>query len=367
MSIQKVDRTINCNFCNKEISDLIECEQKTYGNDLNEIRVTNKLDIQELDKTQLPDSGVSFNKDFDEASSIKSKNLDGDYIKARDSIDSLATKIRELNILINDPEYFLHEYFLDIRNKIDKEREEFKAKIDDHYLQLIEKINDIENSLKPLERLNDNFHKEVTSFEKRLFHLNSELDQCLEKDWEKVEFEAKFQQLKLEQIKNNLKNELLEYKSYSFLNSYLNFSNIKQLQTEVTKKVQLPKIGNFEFKLCNFSRFTESVSVHKDRLFIFNNTRWILRYQNKDGKYLGCRLQFLPNINSFESLEYSFSFRLVNFLNPSRICEHKFKQKERNSGEFKGKDCSSFQDIKENGFYDSENDSVHLIVKIELP
>lgn len=353
MNLPNINKTSECKICNKTYSDPIIPEfghNKICGKDLNEIKVVNKMNIK---CKELEDS-------------IKSIDLDGDFIKARQSIENLTAKIHELNILIKDPDHFLHEYFSNLRHKIDIEREEFKAQIDEHYLGLIEKVNNIESSLKPLNRSTNSIQQELTCFEKRIFYLNTELASCLEKDWEKVEFEAKFQQMKLEQIKNELKSELLEDTSYSFLNSYLNFGNIEQIQLKTINKAELPKTGNFEFKLCNFSKFSESVGGHKDKVFIFNKMRWILRYQNKDGKYLGIRLQFLPNKDTMESLKYAFSFRLINFENPSKTCEHRFKLKERSSGEFKGKDCSSFKEITESGFYDAENDSMRLVVQIEL-
>ena len=52
---------------------------------------------------------------------------------ARDSCEILQSILDEAKLLSNDPVYFVHEFFSDLKNEIDQKKEEYVEKIEEKY------------------------------------------------------------------------------------------------------------------------------------------------------------------------------------------------------------------------------------------
>ena len=73
-----------------------------------------------LEKTELEKlfAGIDFGNEFD--------NL-------KQRLHEFNEALTKLKSTVNDPDYYISEHFLDLRNQIDLERELCKKQIDDHY------------------------------------------------------------------------------------------------------------------------------------------------------------------------------------------------------------------------------------------
>ena len=78
----------------------------------------------------------------------KDLDLGESFTKSKTSLKSFKDRIDELKSLKNDSEVFLHEYFLELRNEIDIDRETAKVSIDIHFLGLIDEVEQIEAECK---------------------------------------------------------------------------------------------------------------------------------------------------------------------------------------------------------------------------
>ncbi len=101
---------------------------------------------------------------------FKDINLGKHFTAAKGALVNFKEKIEELKSFNKDGVY-IHEYFSQIRNEIDIEREVVKLKIDEHYLNLIDEVNDIKEKRKHLSKTFDRVSKKMKrkrlSLEKR--------------------------------------------------------------------------------------------------------------------------------------------------------------------------------------------------------
>jgi len=116
----------------------------------------------------------------------KDLNLGKHFAAAKRALKNFTKKIEELKGFNKDG-LFIHEYFSQLRNEIDIEREVVKLKIDEHYLKLIDEVNDIEKKcMSESTDLNKSIEDEVTTFEEKLDSFRVEFDK-LEINFDKWE------------------------------------------------------------------------------------------------------------------------------------------------------------------------------------
>jgi len=119
---------------------------------------------------------------------FKGINLGKHFVAAKDALMNFKEKIEELKSFNKDG-LFIHEYFSELRNEIDIEREVVKLKIDEHYLKLIDEVNVVEDKcMGKSTDLNRSVEDDIKTFEEKLESFRVELDK-LEIDvdnWENV-------------------------------------------------------------------------------------------------------------------------------------------------------------------------------------
>ena len=69
------------------------------------------------------------------------------FLDCKTSLINFKDILNELKMLEKDPENYIHEYFSELRNKIDLEREVAKELVDKHYLKIIDEVNKFEENL----------------------------------------------------------------------------------------------------------------------------------------------------------------------------------------------------------------------------
>ena len=119
---------------------------------------------------------------------FKGVNLGKHFYDAKESLMNFKEKIEELKSF-NKGGLFVHDYFSQLRNEIDIERELVKLKIDEHYLKIIEEVNKIENKCKSESTVsNKSMEDEAKTFEGKLSSFRIDFDK-LEIDvdnWENI-------------------------------------------------------------------------------------------------------------------------------------------------------------------------------------
>ena len=148
----------------------------------------------------------------------KGLDLGDHFTKSKASLINFKEKIEGLKLLKNDCNNFIYEYFLNLRNEIDLDREEAKELIDKHYLGLISEVDKIEAKCKGNSgNLKGDYGLEVfeTDFERLKAELNKlEINTV---NWDKIVVDSNKQNSKLGVIKKSLECELILDKAYKFL------------------------------------------------------------------------------------------------------------------------------------------------------
>ena len=149
---------------------------------------------------------------------FKGVNLGKHFAAAKEALKNFKDKIEELKGF-NKDDQFIHEYFCKLRNQIDIEREVVKLKIDEHYLNLIDEVNDIEEKcMSKSADLNRIIENEVEKFTGNLESFRVEFDK-LEIDFDKWESVRVGSNCKLKDLNEKIlkfENDLLLNHIYTF-------------------------------------------------------------------------------------------------------------------------------------------------------
>jgi len=179
---------------------------------------------------------------------FKGVNLGKHFAAAKEALKNFKDKIEELKDFNKDGQ-FIHEYFSQLRNEIDIEREVVKLKIDEHYLNLIDEVNDIEEKcMSKSAESNKIIENEVEKFEGKLESLRGEFDK-LEIDfdkWESVREGSKYQLKDLNEKILKFENDLLLNHIYTFESNATLFLVANKASKIIAKK---SSIGKGEFWL----------------------------------------------------------------------------------------------------------------------
>lgn len=66
------------------------------------------------------------------------------YELIKKTAHELNEKLKEVDYLRNDPQNYVYEYFLELRNEVELRRENFKLQIDEYSNQLIDELRSYE-------------------------------------------------------------------------------------------------------------------------------------------------------------------------------------------------------------------------------
>ncbi len=174
---------------------------------------------------------------------FKGVHLGKHFYDSKESLKNLKEKIEELKILNKDG-LFIHEYFCQLRNEIDIEREVVKLKIDEHYLKLIEEVNNIKD--KCISEYTDpkkSIEDEVKKFEEKLAALTIDFDK-LEIDvdnWENIRKGSNYQLKELNDKIVQFKNDLLMNHVYTFESNTTLFDVANEASKIIAKKASIKK------------------------------------------------------------------------------------------------------------------------------
>jgi len=146
------------------------------------------------------------------------KNLDFGtvYNRSKDTLIEYAGKIKELKIILNDPDNLIAECFAKLRNEIDLEREQFKSRVDKHFMELIDEVNLIELGCKQHSKSVLEKSCNITEIDNHHKNLKEKLNEPridFEK-WENITFESNEMNIKLKRLIRNLEADLVKNMRY---------------------------------------------------------------------------------------------------------------------------------------------------------
>lgn len=297
-------------------------------------------------------------------------DLGEDFKAAKKSLNSLKKSIEQLKSLKKDPKNMIYEYFSDLRNKINIDRETIKYKIDEHYLGLIDEVKLIEddhifkNNYVLVEN-NKVFVSVIDRAEIQLAEFKKELD--IPKidfgKWENIQFESNHQIAQIKHKITDFENELLANKRYTFESNDFDKVNLK---AKITYKVFIRRdnfmedYGSFHVLKKGFKKFSETknASFKSDKHF-FNGIGWCVSLKNQGGNNLGFYIDCKRGTTCItKEIDANIKVSLCNIRDPEN---NKIVEYSRS-----GMDSFiSFKDIFENGFYDTENDSICFLISIQ--
>lgn len=298
-------------------------------------------------------------------------DLGNEFEEAKKSIASFNVEIEKLRAHTNDPYYVIWEYFTDLRNKVDIDREIKKSKIDEHYLGLIDELNNIEVKCKNNE-LEDREHytKIIEKAEKKLTKFQTDLDALKNdiKKWIDIQKESN-QQIDIFKTKINdfqcelLMNKRYTYKSEDFEQYQINKSQIIS-NTDISNNISNSTI---HFRIKNFHKFmsTKATAHASTKECRINGINWYSILKNTDGKHaefeIGCNI---TSINKVVSTNIKATLFHPKETRKNQIYSHKHKFTKIEDILSCGR--PTFKQIINNGFYNKENDTIQLSVYVQI-
>jgi hypothetical protein len=100
---------------------------------------------------------LPINEEIQELVNSRTKYLNLDLVKfglnnklARDSCELLDAALNEAKLLSNDPANYVHEYFSNLKNKIDQTKEDYIQTIEIKHEEIINQVLEFENECKAM-------------------------------------------------------------------------------------------------------------------------------------------------------------------------------------------------------------------------
>ena len=138
-----LDKDLTCTICHKTFENpvlLTCCEENVCKEHIDALESSKiqrcPLCSESLPKQQLPINKVL--KNLIDDRKIQNFSIDSEY---KDVLKSLKQKIKTIEGMCNDPEGFINERFLELRNQVDLDRETIKLEVDNLAEGLIKSLN----------------------------------------------------------------------------------------------------------------------------------------------------------------------------------------------------------------------------------
>ena len=121
--------------------------------------------------------------------------------------------MNEAKLLSNDPANYVHEYFSNLKNKIDQTKEDYIQTIEKKYDEVIDEVLGFENECKAMvEKKVDDFAKFINETENKLKKWNESLklpDFTKDDEWKSIRFDAAKEIQTIEDEMEKCKNDSL--------------------------------------------------------------------------------------------------------------------------------------------------------------
>ena len=140
-----------------------------------------------------------------------------EFDKTKKKLCAFNEKLSKFKLTVNDPDNFISEHFLELRNQIDLERELSKEKIDDHFDKLIKQLDEIEKDNKS-KNSDENHEETIKQFESDFKKLKDEINipKIDYSKWNEIKAESKDKIREINLLLENYKIEILGNQKITF-------------------------------------------------------------------------------------------------------------------------------------------------------
>jgi len=395
-----INNLITCKICKQVLEEPVSLPcQKTICSKhlLNETDVNSIYECFFCNKShQIDRKELTVHEEIQKLIDKKNKFVNKDFIDfgvnnrlARDSCEILQSILDEAKLLSNDPAYFVHEFFSDLKNEIDQKKEEYVEKIEEKYETIMNQVLELEKECKAKTKKEANdLEKIIQEVDDTLKKWNESLNQLnfsKDDEWKSMRFDAAKQVEKLEDEMEKLKNDLLLNKDYEFIPI-----DIKDETLFGNFQVSNFEIGKINMILNNFSSI-KSVICTSNGSFVsssesyINNIPWKIKTRliKKNDKEL---ISFFVKYYSTQGListKLSLKIKQNEIRKTGKDFEGTFYKKFEGTfythGNFEGtfythgnlvgkRSFCSKEDILDplNGVYNKKNDSIILEATIRI-
>ena len=307
---------------------------------------------------------------------IDSINFGSRNKKAREFCSNLESILSKAEVIINDPYFYIEEYFAKLKNEIDLAKEKQIQMIEDNHDRLLKEIKEMENEAsKKVEKKHQVFDQIIAKSKFNLDYWNETLmtpDFNLDSEWKEIEFEAEREMEKLSYLMEKYQSDLLLNKSYEFHPNPENFGNIEVKNKEILDENRLE--GTIRMIIDDFSTFRKKIDEYywsKDYCII-NNISWTMNaeIQETDTNDLCLGFYVSPITLGDIPVNTKITFKIIPHEVKQTIStlqgtvEHKFS---KNLG-FGFHEFILLKEIldPENGIYDYTNDSITIEANIKV-
>ena len=142
---KKVKRTLNCFLCNTPLINpvVMSCGKSICKKHLKEL-ITNGSNFKNNLLSIIIQNELSFQKDGQSktALDLELNQLEQSRVfnECKQEIDIAKENVVKIEVLENNSEIYIYDYFEDIKRQVDLRREELKLKIDDHSDEVIKSV-----------------------------------------------------------------------------------------------------------------------------------------------------------------------------------------------------------------------------------
>lgn len=223
------------------------------------------------------------------------------YKNAKISFELLLAKFKSFEVINNDPDFYIDEYFSELINKIDLRREEIKLEIDQHfdkilnYIKLTKKVcNEMSETNKKI--LKDElkyFKNEIELFDKDLKMLDMD-----ENKFDYIESKTKILINKIDFNLKELKNYFLLDQSYEFINPQIKFDATNLGHLEIIHNENILNLTDdiIKFNLSVEKKINDGL-LKKYKLLAYDDIIYFNEFSQEQINKVKSKLKHLENTN----------------------------------------------------------------------
>ena len=234
MKIDKLRHVFKCDYCDQIFEEpiILPCGNKICKKDLSELLISEqKLKCVFCNEEHKePVEGFPLDQHLQNLLDLNINQLEFGpiYNSGKRHLKKLIEKFKEVDLIRNDPQNYIYNYFSDLRIQVELRREEMKNKIDDYSNEIIESIDKFEKECRETSQKIDELTRELEVSKQTLNKLIQEFDSFDINDKKSSDITYKANELKpkLHSQLHKLKQNLLNNKSYIFKMTELSVDKI---------------------------------------------------------------------------------------------------------------------------------------------
>jgi hypothetical protein len=287
----------------------------------------------------------------------------------RESCTLFNEVLRKAKILLNDPAYYVHEYFSQLKNKIDLTKEQYIEMIEEKYDLIIQEVIQLENECKlnAKNKVND-LAKLIEEMEIKLNKRNESLkilNFSKNNEWKSMRFDAAKEIKRIEDEIEKYQDNVLLNKDYEFIPTVdkNNFGNFN------VRNIDAGKIS-MDFDLSNL----DSILIDSKEFCIIKDIPWVIQAQietEDQVEYLGFYVKPICDEKTIKSKPIDAECTLQIRQNEYRKTEcikkkiffYQFEEPVSRGYNFISKE--ELMNLT-NGFYKKETNSILLEAKVKI-